>query len=153
MEFINVKNLLAENFYRISASNRFFETDIDKDYLWNLYLDSFPEGTNPIYRERRIYDCSACRQFIRDIGGTVYIDDDLTIHSIFEFDTHSTTFQPVMDAMAAYVTSRPIVDIYLNDSPNVGINQSRELLDDGTVHTWEHFFIKLPAHMYTTRKD
>lgn len=153
MEFINVKNLLAENFYRISASNRFFETDIDKDYLWNLYLDSFPEGTNPIYRERRVHDCSACRQFIRNIGGTVYIDDDLTIHSIFEFDTHSTTFQPVMDAMAAYVTSRPIVDIYLNDSPNVGINQSRELLDDGTVHTWEHFFIKLSAHMYTTRKD
>ena len=153
MEFKNVKNTLAENFYRISASNRFFETDIDKDYLWNLYLDSFPEGTNPIYRERRVHDCSACRQFIRNIGGTVYIDDDLTIHSIFEFDTHSTTFQPVMDAMAAYVTSRPIVDIYLNDSPNVGINQSRELLDDGTVHTWEHFFIKLPAHMYTTRKD
>lgn len=87
MEFNNVKNLLAENFNRISAVNRFFETDIDKGYLWNLYLDSFPEGTNPIYRERRVYDCSACRQFIRNIGGAVYIGDDLTVHSIFEFDT------------------------------------------------------------------
>ena len=60
MEFKNVKNLLAENFARISETNRFFETDIDKDHLWDLYLDSFPEGTNPIYRERRYYDCSAC---------------------------------------------------------------------------------------------
>lgn len=153
MEFINVKNLLAENFARISETNRFFETDIDKDYLWNLYLDSFPEGTNPIYRERRVYDCSACRQFIRNIGGAVYIDDDLNVHSIFEFNTRSTTFQPVMDALAAYVTSRPIIDIYLNDSPNVGINQNRELLDDGTVHTWEHFFVKLPSTMYNTHKD
>lgn len=153
MEFKNVKKLLAENFARISATNRFFETDIDKDYLWNLYLDSFPEGTNPIYRERRCYDCSACRQFIRNIGGAVYIDDDLNTHSIFEFGTHSTTFQPVMDALAAYVTSRPIIDIYLNDSSNVGINQDRELLDDGTVHTWEHFFVKLPSTMYNTHKD
>lgn len=153
MEFKNVKNLLAENFARISATNRFFETDIDKDYLWNLYLDSFPEGSNPIYRERRVYDCSACRQFIRNIGGAVYIDDDLNLHSIFEFNTNSTTFQPVMDALADYVISRPIVDIYLNDSPNVGINQNRELLDDGTVHTWEHFFVKLPSTMYNTHKD
>ena len=153
MEFKNVKNLLAENFARISATNRFFETDIDKDYLWNLYLDSFPEGTNPIYRERRCYDCSACRQFIRNIGGAVYIDDDLNAHSIFEFDTHSTTFQPVMDTLADYVTSRPIIDIYLNDSPTVGINQDRELLDDGTVHTWEHFFVKLPSTMYNIHKD
>lgn len=153
MEFKNVKNLLAENFARISAVNRFFEADIDKDYLWNLYLDSFPEGTNPIYRERRVYDCSACRQFIRNIGGAVYIDDDLNLHSIFEFNTNSTTFQPVMDALADYVISRPIVDIYLNDSPNVGINQNRELLDDGTVHTWEHFFVKLPSTMYNTHKD
>lgn len=153
MEFINARNLLAENFARISEANRFFETDIDKDYLWNLYLDSFPEGTNPIYRERRVHDCSACRQFIRNIGGAVYIDKDLNVHSIFEFDTHSTTFQPVMDALAAYVTSRPIIDIYLNDSPNVGINQNRELLEDGTVHTWEHFFVKLPSSMYNIHKD
>lgn len=153
MEFKNVKNLLAENFARISATNRFFETDIDKDYLWNLYLDSFPEGSNPIYRERRVHDCSACRQFIRNIGGAVYIDDDLNLHSIFEFDTNSTTFQPVMDTLVDYVTNRPIVDIYLNDSPNVGINQNRELLDDGTVHIWEHFFVKLPSTMYNTHKD
>lgn len=150
MEFNNVKNLLAENFNRISATNRFFETNIDKDYLWNLYLDSFPEGSNPVYRERRVYDCSACRQFIRNIGGAVYIDDNLNLHSIFEFDTNSTTFQPVMDALADYVTSRPIVDIYLNDGSTVGVKQNRELLTDGTVRTWEHFFVKLPSSMYDT---
>ena len=152
MEFKNVKNALAENFSRISATNSLFETDIDKDYLWNLYLDSFPEGTNPVYRERRIYDCSACRQFIRNIGGAVYIDEGLNIHSIFEFDTGSKTFQPVMDAMAIYVTSRPIVDIYFNDSSTVGIDKNRELLDDGTLKTWDHFFVTLPPTMYNTHK-
>lgn len=151
MEFTKVKQLLAENFLAKfplnSTANTLYEVDIDKDTLWDLYLDSFPEGTNPIYRERRYYDCSACRHFIKNIGGTVYIDEALTPHSIFEFDTHSEIFQPVMDALAAYVTSRPIVDIYLNDVNQVGIKQNRELLDNGTVHTWDHFHVNLPDYL------
>ena len=158
MEFKNTKELLSENFARISANNALFEVDIDKDYLWNLYLESFPEGTNPIYRERRYYDCSACRQFIKNIGGTVYIDEDLVPHSIFEIDTHSEIFQPVMDALAAYVTSRPITDIYFHYEPTVGIKQNHERLEDGTVLTWEHFFVNLPTeyvrpkHLIPTQK-
>lgn len=155
MEFKKVKDLLAENINRILMTDQcqLFEVDIDKDYLWNLYLDSFPEGTNPIYRERRYYDCTACRHFIRNIGGTVYIDEIFEPHSIFEFDTQSEVFQPVMDALSAYVKSRPITDIYLNDSQKVGIEHSRELLDDGTVHTWDHFFVKLPPYAYNTNRS
>lgn len=152
MEFKNVKELLANNFATISANHTLYEVDIDKDYLWNLYLDSFPEGTNPIYRERRWYDCSACRQFIKNIGNTVYIDENLIPHSIFEFDTHSDIFQPVMDAMASYVTGRPILDIYLNETTNVGINQNREMLEDGEIITWDHFFVQLPSK-FVVRKD
>ena len=143
MEFANFNNRLCNHLESLSNYN-LYETDIDKDYLWNLYLDSFPEGTNPIYRERRHYDCSACRQFVKNIGGTVYIDENLIPHSIFEFNTNSDTFQPVMDALAAYVTSRPITDIYLNESANVGIKENRELNADGTVTTWDHLYFKLP---------
>lgn len=155
MEFTKVKQLLAENFARKfpvgTTGMPLYEVDIDKDYLWNLYLDSFPEGTNPIYRERRYYDCSACRHFIKNIGGTVYIDDDLTVHSIFEFDTQSSVFQPVMDVLAAYVTSKPILDIYLNESSGVGIPNNRELLADGTVHTWDHLHVILPKYLYADK--
>lgn len=155
MEFTNVKRLLAENFASKfpmnSPAQTLYEVDIDKDYLWNLYLESFPEGTNPIYRERRYYDCSACRQFIKNIGGTVYIDENLTPHSIFEFDTHSDIFQPVMDALAAYVINRPVVDIYLNYESKVGINQNREMLADGQIITWDHFFVNLPSYLHADK--
>lgn len=147
MEFKKFKQNLAAHFNIISAKYPLYETDIDKDHLWNLYLDSFPEGTNPIFRERRTYDCSCCRQFIKNIGGAVYIDENLEVHSIFEFDAGSTTFQTVADALSAYVKSCPIYDIYLNESANVGTDENRELLDDGNVITWNHLHVKLPNNL------
>lgn len=152
MEFKMTKELLANNF-RLIGQRPLFEVDIDKDYLWNLYLDSFPEGTNPIYRERREYDCSCCRQFIKNIGGTVFIDDDLTVHSIFDFDTHNTTFQPVMDALRDYVMSKAITDIYLHESSKLGTDKNRELLPDGSVKTWEHFYLELPNQCVANKYD
>lgn len=152
MEFKMTKELLANNF-RLIGQRPLFEVDIDKDYLWNLYLDSFPEGTNPIYRERREYDCSCCRQFIKNIGGTVFIDDDLTVHSIFDFDTHNATFQPVMDSLRDYVMSKAITDIYLHESSKLGTDKNRELLPDGSAKTWEHFYLELPNQCVANKHD
>ena len=147
MEFKKFKQNLADHLNTITAKYPLYETDVDKDHLWNLYLDSFPEGTNPIFRERRTYDCNYCRQFIKNIGGTVYIDENLEVHSIFEFDAGSITFQTVADALSTYVKSCPITDIYLNWSANVGMDENRELLDGGSVITWNHLYAKLPSNL------
>lgn len=152
-EFKNLKEKLAENFKTRCSEGRLYEVDVDKDVLWNLYLDSFPKGTNLIYRTRREYDCSCCRQFIRNIGGTVFIDGDLNLHTIFEFDTGSSTFQPVMDALDAYVKSRSITDIYLNDLKFVGTDKSHEVTPTKDVITWEHFYLKLPENLVARRND
>ena len=85
-----------------------YRIDFDPDALWNLYLDSFPEGTNLIYRTRREFDCSCCRHFIKTMGGVVAIRDG-RIETIWDFDTASPEcYQPVMDTLSAYVKSRPI---------------------------------------------
>ena len=34
------------------AKAELFRVDIDKDILWETYLDSFPEGTNKIFRTK-----------------------------------------------------------------------------------------------------
>lgn len=152
MEFKMMKERMAKNFLeKVNAGYSLFEVKIDKDILWDLYLDSFPAGTNEIYRTRREYDCSCCRHFIKNIGGTVFIDDDLNIYSIFEFDSGSPVFQPVMDALDAYVKSKPIIDVYLSEFPTVGTDKNHEMTEDGTVITWEHFFLKLPSQ-YVVRK-
>lgn len=151
MEFKKMKELMIGHFEDLSKNGYLFEVDIDKDELWNLYLDSFPEGTNKIYRTRREYDCSCCRHFIKNIGGTVFIDNDLNVHSIFDFYTDSAVFQPVMDALNNYVTSHAITDVYLSEFPSVGTDRNRELGDDGYVTTWEHFYFELP-NSYIVRR-
>lgn len=147
MNFKNLKIRLAENFKAALETCTLFEVAIDKDALWNLYLDSFPEGTNPIYRKRREYDCSCCRHFIKEIGGTVYIDSHLNLHSIFEFDTGSEVFQPVMDVLDAFVKRHAITGVYLSKFRSVGTDHSVET-DGNDVHcVYEHFFLTLPNHL------
>ena len=153
MDFATFKNYMITHFNDAIGSDYLFEVELDKDELWNLYLDSFPAGTNPMFRERREYDCSCCRHFIKNIGPTVFIDENLNPHTIFEFNTYSSKYQPVMDALDAYVKSKAISDIYFNESRNVGTDKNFERCSDGTVLTWDHFFLTLPDRCVVNRHD
>ena len=74
MEFTEMRDRLMKHFTEMTKNaEHLFEVAVDKDEMWSLYLDSFPTGTNEIYRERREHDCSCCRQFIKTIGNAVVI--------------------------------------------------------------------------------
>ena len=50
MSFIDFRTKLQEHFASmVEGAVRLFTVDVDKDEMWNLYLDSFPAGTNEIY--------------------------------------------------------------------------------------------------------
>ena len=143
MEFKKFKTQLQEHFAEMTQdASKLFEVEIDKDEFWNLYLDSFPAGTNEIYRERREYDCSCCRQFIKAIGNAVVIKDN-QVHTIWEFQTGSTTFQPVVDELDRYIKSHAVSDVYVSKLKSVGTDRNREEVD-GKINAYEHFFLNLP---------
>ncbi|MCM3387225.1 hypothetical protein M3649_03650 [Ureibacillus chungkukjangi] len=144
MEFKDFKNALQVNFNNMSKEvDHLFEVDVDKDELWNLYLDSFPEGTNEIYRERREYDCSCCRQFVKNIGNAVVIKNN-EIKTIWDFETNSTTFQPVVNVLSAYIKSKVVSDVWINKFKKIGTNSNYEQLDAGKIVEWDHFYLELP---------
>jgi hypothetical protein len=64
-----------------------FRVNVSGDELWELYLKSFPEGINLIFRERTKHDCSACRHFIKKVGNVVAIGEDYNIISIWDVQT------------------------------------------------------------------
>lgn len=143
MEFKKFKNLLESNIQELIKDEAFlFEVNLDKDELWELYLDSFPAGTNEIYRERREYDCSACRQFIKNFGNVVVINDN-KIKTIWDLETDSDTFQPVVDSLNEFVKSAVIQDVYVTDTKYIGVDKNYENVE-GEILEWNHLYLELP---------
>ena len=141
--FVVFKQKLQEHFNEMQKNATYlFEVNVDKDELWNTYLDSFPEGTNKIFRERREHDCSCCRQFIKAVGAVVAIKD-LKVHTIWEVKTGDTMYQTVCDALDAFVKSHVIKDIFLSPFKKIGTDYNYELIGDKS-HKWEHFYLELP---------
>lgn len=154
MDFSHIRDLLSQKFNeRVAQFGRLFTVDLNKDELYALYLDSFPEGTNPIFRERREFDCSMCRHFLKNIGATVWIDADLNVHSLFEAETGSPEqYQPVFDALDAFVKSHRINGIYMNYQQTVGAPVTYAI-ENGKGVEYEHFVVGLPTWMFTQKKD
>jgi hypothetical protein len=145
MNIKGVKKALNENFIKMTKDQtHLFEVDLDKDELWNLYLDSFPTGTNEIYRVRREHDCSACRQFIKKIGNVVTIQDGV-VKSVWDFETNDIEYKPVMETLAAFVKSRSVSDVWINKFPTIGIDTNYEQSEDGKIIEWEHFYLEIPS--------
>ena len=142
--FVKFKLELQKHFDEMQREvTHLFEVNVDKDELWNTYLDSFPAGTNEIFRERREHDCSCCRQFIKNIGSAVVIKNN-QIHTIWELKLGDTTYQPVCDALDAFVKAHTVTDIYTTKFPKIGTDFNFEEIN-GKSHQWNHFFLELPS--------
>lgn len=144
MGFKEFKKLFQDNFKQMTNdATHLFEVDLDKDEMWNLYLDSFPAGTNEIYRERREHDCSCCRHFIKTIGNAVIIKGN-KIKTIWDFDTNDTTYQPVVSTLSKYIKSKLVTDIYISKFKKIGTDKNFEEIKNGKITEWEHFYLELP---------
>lgn len=142
--FLKFKKALQDHFNEMQKDvTHLFEVDVDKDELWNTYLDSFPAGTNEIFRERREHDCSCCRQFIKNIGAAVIIKDN-HVHTIWELELNDSTYQPVCDALDTFVKAHKVTDIYTTTFPKMGTDFNFEEIN-GRSHRWDHFFLELPS--------
>lgn len=142
--FMMFKKTLQKHFDKMQKeATHLFEVNVDKDELWNTYLDSFPVGTNEIFRERREHDCSCCRQFIKNIGSAVIIKNN-QIHTIWELNLGDTTYQPVCDALDAFIKAHTVTDIYTTKFPKIGTDFNFEEIN-GKSHRWDHFFLELPS--------
>ena len=145
--FIKFKRELQRHFNEmVSDAEKLFEVDVDKDELWEKYLSSFPAGTNGIYRQRREHDCGVCRQFIKNIGAAVTIKDG-EMHTIWELDlSGDKTYQPVCDALDAFVKSHKVKDIYVSKLAKIGVDLNRENAGDKVI-TWDHLYCELPNRL------
>lgn len=136
---------IQKNLQQMSKdSSRLFTVNVDTEELYNLYLDSFPAGTNEIYREKREYDCSCCRHFIRDVGNVVSIKNG-ELHTIWGINPVSDDkYNVVAAALDAYVKQKAVLGVFLKKEKRIGTPENREMLPTGKINKYEHFFVDLP---------
>lgn len=156
MEFKHLRDAVATQLARLLKHNVFKvafplgESGAHLDQLYNLYQDSFPAGTNEIYRKQREYECSCCRSFIRAVGGMVAVIDG-KLETIWDVKVPKEPgFQPVVDAMATYIRTLPIDNVFTHFQAQVGQDKSFETIINGAtkdVRTWNHFSATLPNNL------
>lgn len=155
MTFVEMRTKMLEHFAEMTKdSTELFEVSLDKDKLWDLYLESFPPEKNKIFRERREHDCSCCRHFIKTMGNVVAIKDGKVI-SLWDFDTEGDdTYEPSIKAMREYVHTCAISNKFFSKEHRIGTERNGELTGE-QLYVWEHFYVDIPERFvldYNTSK-
>jgi hypothetical protein len=142
--FSHLKDAVSAQFKRMGPCD-LFRTEATGDELWEIYLASFPEGTNRIHRKRAVHDCSCCRQFVRTIGNVVAIEDDKIV-SLWDIGGRRMhpAYRTVTQALSALVKSKPIANRFMHEEAKIGTDSNHEMGADGIAKTWGHFFVELP---------
>lgn len=144
MIFKEFSKKIREHFNEMAeGSKRLFEVEFDYEEMKNLYLNSYPEGSNEIYRKRREFDCSSCEKFIRDIGNVVAIKNG-QLHTIWEPDIEDGVYSVVTKALDWYIREKKVKGVYLRKAERIGTPVNRKILPSGEIEQYSHLFVELP---------
>ncbi len=88
---------LQDQFNLMSKTGKLFRVALTGDVIWNIYLDSFDKGDDPVFRDPNssTHNCNHCKNFIRRYGNIVSIDENFSISSIFDIDIKGEFKNPV----------------------------------------------------------
>lgn len=154
--FSNFAKPVAQAFQEIVKEPNAFVVDVDGDALYQLYLASFPEGTNPFFRKATEHECSCCRQFIKRAGAVVAIVDG-TVRTVWDLAAEESEphYKIVAAALRDAVRAAKICDLFRVSEYSFGAERTHE--DDketGKVRVWNHFFTgEIPKAFRTATPD
>lgn len=141
-----------ESFEKITKSSQVFRVKMEKDELWDLYLSSFTPEENPIFRQRTDHDCNCCKNFIRNLGTLVSINDDLTLSTVWDdVEGLDTTYSRITKILSEHVKSKGIESIYVSKFSKYGAEKTWDNYDH--EKTWNHFFGVLPNFLVSNSVD
>lgn len=130
---------------KMAKSGELYVVENDQDLLWDVYLDAFPEGTNPVFRERTEHDCNTCKSFVRRLGGVIAIKDGEVV-SVWDVQMDSPVYAVVAQTMASWVREMRIDRVFRSSEERYGASKTRSLDEEGALQIWHHFEGHVHAH-------
>lgn len=120
------------------GGHELYQVNVDKDAFYAAYLAAFPEGTNPIFRERTEHDCSCCRNFIKNLGTVVTIVAGQIKTVWDDYEAFDAPYDVVAKALRDYLRAATIYGVYRTKEGSYGLEKNFELVD-GVSKQWNHF--------------
>lgn len=138
MQFNEFKVLFQSNFNKlIEGQVRLYVTDVNKNELWDAYLNAFPDD------ERQGFNCNCCRQFIKQYGNVVAIKDG-EVKSMWDFTVDDVMYAGVIAALDKLVSESNITNVFITKQSKLGTDRSLTLVTE-----WQHFYYELPRTLVT----
>jgi hypothetical protein len=135
------------NFEKMSKGELFVVED-STDSLWLHYLASFPEGTNPTYKERTEHDCSCCKNFIRNLGKVVSLEGG-KVTTVWGAKGLEYPYDVVAASMDEFIKNSVIVSVFRTSERSYGAEATVQLMPDGSTKRWNHFHGRVANRHYT----
>lgn len=147
-DFATFAKSVHTNYSEMEKTGSMLRVDISGDDLWETYLSSFPEGTNPVFRERTYHDGNYDKNFIRRVGNCVVIENGV-IRSIWDVSSVTFPYNIVSNKLSEKVKTGNIKSIFRISENKVGHDANYEILqDDSTIH-WNHFVTNISKPFFT----
>jgi len=124
-----------------------FYCKIDRDVIWEHYLSGFEDP-----EVRQSFNCNCCKSFIRQFGGLVFINEDLTkttIWDMYDVDCHPI-YHHSLENLSRYVQDLPITDMWYTHHKFSGTDKSRDNVRD--IY-WYHLSFPTPQRFIKKEKE
>lgn len=109
----NFNTKLQEQLDLMMKTGKLFRVKLTGAEINELYLSSFDEETDPIFRdpESSTHDCNHCNNFLRRYGNIVSIDKNNNIMTMFDFDIEGE-YSNTAKVLSKSIRESEIVDVF-----------------------------------------
>lgn len=139
--FKQFRNTINAKARELMALGRLYKVPCERDELWEKYLNSFDDPD-----ERQYHNCNCCKSFIRQFGNVVSIQDN-QIASIWDVDIDAIPdqYKEAVKSLREHIHTKQIETSFFTKERSYGKEFNHELLETGSVKTWNHFYIDIDA--------
>ena len=125
-------------------ATRFFV--VNAPDLFEDYLNAFPEGTNPIFREQTEHDGNTCKHFVRNPGKVVTIQAG-KINTVRDLKDLPYPYDIVAKTLNEKVQAVAIISVFRISCDTYGHAKNADNHDTHII--WHHFHGKAPRQCVT----
>ena len=136
----NWLSIIQPKFYNVPL----YKTNTPKDLIWDLYLDSFPMN------RKQEFNCNCCKSFLRRFGNLVTINSDLTVNTLWNYQSDDPVFNKVFNNLHQLIISQvKINSIYDPGEAKLGTLSNAVDFDSKYYpRTWHHWYLDV-GNLYT----